>query len=46
MLKHTKKVEEMYKDIQKRIFYLIPEKWEKVCLYASVMDRIDKRNHW
>ena len=41
MLKHTKKIKEMYEDIQRRIFYMIPEKWEKMYLYASVMDRID-----
>ena len=43
MLKHTKKIKEMYEDIQRRIFYMIPEKWEKIYLYASVMDRPDKR---
>lgn len=42
MLKHTKKIKEMYEDIQRRIFYMIPEKWDKMYLYASVMDRIDK----
>ena len=41
MLNHTKKIKEMYEDIQWRIFYMIPEKWEKLYLYASVMDRID-----
>ena len=41
MLKHTKKIKEMYEDIQRRIFYMIPEKWEKLYLYASVMDIID-----
>lgn len=41
MLKHTKKIKEMYEDIQRRIFYMIPEKWEKMYLYASVSDLID-----
>ena len=41
MLKHTKKIKEMYEDIQKRIFYMIPEKWESMYLYASVSDLID-----
>ena len=41
MLKHTKKIKEMYEDIQKRIFYMIPEKWDKMYLYASVSDLID-----
>ena len=25
MLNHTKKIKEMYEDIQRRIFYMIPE---------------------
>ena len=41
MLKHTKKIKEMYEDIQKRIFYMIPEKWDKMYLFASVSDLID-----
>ena len=41
MLKHTKKIKEMYEDIQRRIFYMIPEKWEKMYLYASVRELID-----
>lgn len=42
MLKHTRKIKEIYEDIQRRIFYMIPEKWEKVYLYASVIDnRVD-----
>lgn len=41
MLKHTKKIKEMYEDIQQRIFYMIPEKWDKMYLYASVSDLID-----
>lgn len=43
MLKHTKKIKEMYEDIQRLIFYMIPEKWEKMYLYASVSDLIDRR---
>ena len=41
MLKHTKKIKEMYEDIQKRIFYMIPEKWDKMYLYSAVSDLID-----
>ena len=41
MLKHTKKIKDMYEDIQRRIFYMIPEKWDKMYLYASVSDLID-----
>ena len=39
MLKHTKKIKEMYEDIQRRIFYMIPEKWDELYLYASVIER-------
>lgn len=41
MLKHTKKIKEIYEEIQKQIFYIIPEKWDKIYLYTSIMDRID-----
>lgn len=41
MLKHTKKIKEMYEDIQRRVFYMIPEKWDKMYLYASVTELID-----
>ncbi len=40
MLRHTQKVREKYEEIQRKIFYMIPEKWDKVCLYASVIDRL------
>ena len=38
MLNHTKKIKEIYEDIQKRLFYMIPEKWDKLYLYSSVID--------
>jgi hypothetical protein len=41
MLNHTKKIKEIYEDIQRKIFYMIPEKWEKLYLYSSVTDLID-----
>lgn len=41
MLKHTKKIKEMYEDIQRRIFYMIPEKWDKLYLYSSIIDMPD-----
>lgn len=42
MLNHTKKIKEIYEDIQKKIYYIIPEKWEKLYLYASVIDNPDE----
>ncbi len=29
----------LYSEIQKKLFYIIPEKWESIYLYASVIDR-------
>ena len=42
MLNHTRKIKEIYEDIQKRLYYMIPEKWEKLFLYSSVLDEPDK----
>ena len=42
MLNNTKRIKEIYEEIQRKIFYLIPEKWEEVYLYASVIDRLGK----
>ena len=39
MLNTTRKIKEIYEDIQKKIFYMIPEKWEELYLYASVIER-------
>ena len=39
MLNHTKKIKGIYEDIQKMIYYLIPEKWDKLYLYSSVIDK-------
>ena len=42
MLQQTKKIKEKYIEIQKNILYMIPEKWEELYLYASVIDKKDK----
>ena len=42
MLNHTKKIKEIYEDIQRKLFYMIPEKWEKLYLYSSILDEPDK----
>ncbi len=42
MLNHTKKVKEIYEDIQRKLYYMIPEKWEKLYLYSSILDKPDK----
>ena len=33
----------LYSEIQKRLMYLIPEKWESIHLYASIVDSKDKK---
>ena len=33
----------LYSEIQKKLFYIIPEKWESIFLYASVIDRPKKK---
>ena len=38
MLNHTKKIKQIYEVIQKMIFYMSPEKWDKLYLYSSVID--------
>ena len=43
MLNHTKKIKEIYEDIERRLFYMIPEKWDKLYLYSSVIDMPDGR---
>ena len=39
MLRNTKLIKEIYEDIQRKLFYMIPEKWEEIYLYASVIDK-------
>lgn len=39
MIETTRKIKELYEDIQRKIFYMIPEKWEELYLYASVIER-------
>ena len=41
MLNHTKKIKDIYEIIQKMIFYMIPEKWDKLYLYSSIIDKQD-----
>ncbi len=39
MLHHTKKIRKIYENIQTKIYYMIPEKWNQLYLYASVIDK-------
>lgn len=36
------RIQRIYKEIQKQLFYMIPEKWSKVYLYSSIIER---QNH-
>ncbi len=38
MLNHTKKIKEIYEEIQRKLLYMIPEKWESIYLYSSVIE--------
>lgn len=33
------KIQKIYTEIQRQLFYIIPEKWNKVYLYSSIMER-------
>ena len=36
----TPEVKKLYASLQKQLFYLVPEKWDKIYLYASVMQQM------
>ena len=38
MLRHTQKIKELYEGIKRHIYSMIPEKWESLYLYASVIE--------
>ena len=40
-MKNTPKMKELYSEIQKTLFYMIPEKWERIYLYASIIENIN-----
>lgn len=33
----------LYSEIQKKLFYIIPEKWDSIYLYASILDEPNKK---
>ena len=45
MLRTTKNMKDKYEKIQNCLFDLIPEKWEEIYLYASVVDIPRKRTN-
>lgn len=42
MLNNTKRIKELYEEIQRKIFYSIPGKWDELYLYASIIERLGK----
>ena len=42
MLNNTKKIKELYEEIQRMIFYAVPGKWDELYLYASTIERLGK----
>ena len=36
----SNKIKEIYEKIQRKIFYCVPEKWDELYLYASIIDRL------
>ena len=41
-MENTYMIKQIYTDIQNKIYNMIPEKWEKLCLYASVLENVSK----
>lgn len=37
----TNKLRSIYSKIQTQLFYMIPEKWDKICLYASIIEQVN-----
>lgn len=42
MLNNTKRIKELYEEIQRKIFYAVPGNWDELYLYASIIDRLGK----
>lgn len=37
----TNKLRGIYSKIQTQLFYMIPEKWDKICLYVSMIEQVN-----
>ena len=40
MLNNSKKIKDIYEEIQRKIFFTVPGKWDELYLYASIIDRL------
>ena len=38
---NTPKMKDLYTQIQEKTLYMVPEKWEKIYLYASVIENLN-----
>lgn len=38
-MKNTPRIKSLYAKIQTQLFYMIPEKWDKIYLYASIVEK-------
>ena len=36
---NTPEIKDIYKEIQKKLYYMIPEKWERLYLYAAITEK-------
>lgn len=42
MINNTKKIKELYENIQRKLFNIVPGKWDELYLYASIIERLGK----
>ena len=38
---NTAKLRSIYSNIQTQLFYMIPEKWDRIYLYASILEKVN-----
>lgn len=41
-MNYPKEIRQIHEEIQEKIFLMLPEKWSKLCLYASVKEHFNK----
>lgn len=41
-MKYPHEIKKFHENIQKKLFFMLPEKWDRIYLYASVIDMVDK----
>ena len=42
MINNTKKIKEIYENIQKKLFNIVPGKWDELHLYSSIIEKLGK----